>query len=170
MAQCQSAKGQFWIFVTNLWQEERGTKYQGTENCKRHRIPNGIVPSHSCKGFMCENPKFQFVCSETKDFQGLDVIRDGNTQCANSVCRIFAIYHGVPKCCDDQGSSSMSQEVWNISVWSYFTSGFEVDRTSNSDWCFKKYFLGTSMSAQESAFRLYKQKTLLKFSWFICFR
>lgn len=45
-----------------------------------------------------------------------------------------------------------------ISVWSYFTSGSEVDRTSKSGWCFNKYFLGTSMWAQESAFRLYKKK------------
>lgn len=51
----------------------------------------------------------------------------------------FAIYCGVPKCCEDQGSNSMSQEVWNISVWSYFTSEFEADRTSKSGWCFKRY-------------------------------
>lgn len=170
MAQCQSAKGQFWIFVTSLWQQERGTKYRGTENCKRQRIPNGIVPSRSYKGLMCENPKFIFVCSEKRHFQGLDMIRDGNIQCANSICRFFAVYRGVPMCCDDQGSNSMNQEVWNISVWSYFTSGFEVDWTSKSGWCFKKYFFGTSLWAQESAFKLYKQKTLLKFFRFICFR
>lgn len=154
-------------YLSQVFDRKKGTKYWGTENCRRQRIPNGIVPSLSYKHFMCENPAFQFVSSEKRHFQGLDVIRDGNIHCANSTWRFFAIYRGVPKCCDYQGSNSMSQEVWNVSVWSYFTSGSEGDRTSKWGWCFKKYFLGTNMWAHKSAFRLYKQKTLLKILQFI---
>lgn len=135
-------------YLSQIFDRKKGVQSTEAQRIARDtEFPMALFPPAHIKALCVRILNFSLSVLKKKDFQGLDVIRDANTQRANSVCRIFAIYRGVPKCCDDQGSNSMSQEVWNVSVWSYFTSGFEVDRTSNSDWCFKKYFLGTSMSA-----------------------
>lgn len=155
MAQCQSAKGQFWIFVTSLWQEEGGTKCWGTENCRRQRIPNGIVPSLSYKHFICENPKFQFVSSEKRISKAWYEMETFIVQIQHGDFLLFIMV--FPSAVIIKAVTPWVRKS-EISVWSYFTSGSEVDRTSKSGWCFKKYFLGTSMWAQESAFRLYKKK------------
>lgn len=152
--------------LSQVFDRKRGVQSTEAQRTARDReFPMALFPPAHIKAL----PKFQFVCSEKRHFQGLGVIGDGNIQCANSICRFLAIYPGVPKCCDDQGSNSMSQEVWNISAWSSH-QGLKLTELLSQVGALKQYLLGTSMGAQESTFRLHKQKTLLKFFQFICFR
>lgn len=178
----QSTKGQSWIFVTDLWQEESGPRYQGTENhnsgtrlCKESvleqtRMRISKSQSHAASLWHCSfpahakvlpvrSPKYLQFLFWKRHFQGLCVMWGRNIQYL--ISRVFDIPSGVTK--DNMYWTFVSQEVWNISVWSYSASGFEVDRTSNSGRCFIKHFFGTSVWGEEAAFIRNKQKVHLKF-------